>query len=400
LFPLTLTQISRLIKKYQFSLKLPDGKRQMTEVLIIGGGVIGLSIARELHKKGVGKLTILERGQVGAEASFAAAGMLAPNAETDKLDDFFHLCNDSNKLYPTFAQALFDETGSDIELERSGTLYAAFTDADVKEIRRRFDWQKSAGLAVELMNAESVRRLEPFISPDVREALFFPNDWQVENRKLLAALRKYAEINQIEIVENAEVTSLTIENGKINGAETKQKTFAAEIVVLATGAWTSLIKTGGFSMPEVKPIRGQMLSFQTAKRLFQTVIYSPRGYLVPRLDGRILVGATVEDVGFDKTTTDAGINFLRENALEIAPSLVNLNIAEKWAGLRPFAADGLPVLGAFPEVENLLIATAHYRNGILLAPVTAEIIADKVVGSVESKYLKAFSPRRFQTAKV
>ena len=121
---------------------------------------------------------------------------------------------------------------------------------------------------------------------------------------------------------------------------------------------------------------------------------------MPRLDGRILVGATVEDVGFDKTTTDAGINFLRANALEIAPSLINLNIAEKWSGLRPFAADGLPILGAFPGVENLLIATAHYRNGILLAPLTAEIIADKIVGSVESKHLKAFSPRRFQMAKV
>ena len=142
-----------------------------------------------------------------------------------------------------------------------------------------------------------------------------------------------------------------------------------------------------------------MISFQTAKRLFQRVIYSSRGYLVPRLDGRILIGATVEDVGFDKNTTANGTEFLRETALKIAPSLVNLIVAEKWAGLRPFAADGLPVLGAFPAVENLFIAVAHYRNGILLAPVTAEIIADKIVGKVESKYLKAFSPRRFQTAK-
>ena len=379
---------------------MPDGKRQMTEVLIIGGGVIGLSIARQLHKKGISKITILERGTIGAEASHAAAGMLAPNAETDKLDDFFYLCHDSNKLYPKFAQELFEETDIDIELERSGTLYAAFADADVVEIRRRFDWQKSAGLAVEYLNTESARKLEAFISPDVREALFFPNDWQVENRKLLAALQKYAALNQIEIIENAEVTKLLSENEKIIGAETKQKVFTAETIVLATGAWTSFIKADGFSMPKVKPMRGQMIAFQTAKRLFQRVIYSPRGYLVPRLDGRILVGATVEDVGFDKRTTNAGINFLRENALEIAPSLVNLDIAEKWAGLRPFAADGLPVLGAFPEVENLFIATAHYRNGILLAPLTAEIMADAIVGNSASKYLEMFSPRRFQAAKV
>ncbi|MDQ3041883.1 MAG: FAD-dependent oxidoreductase, partial [Acidobacteriota bacterium] len=127
--------------------------------------------------------------------------------------------------------------------------------------------------------------------------------------------------------------------------------------------------------------------------------YSPRGYLVPRLDGRILAGATVEDVGFDKSVTASGVDFLRDNAVEIAPSLINLAPEESWAGLRPFAADSLPVLGAFPEIENLFVATAHYRNGILLAPKTAEILADRIVGNVESKYLKIYSPRRFQTAK-
>ena len=152
-------------------------------------------------------------------------------------------------------------------------------------------------------------------------------------------------------------------------------------------------------MPAVKPIRGQIMSFRTAKRLFEKVIYSPRGYLVPRLDGRILAGATVEDVGFDKSVTTGGTDFLRENALEIAPCLVNLEPGESWAGLRPFAADGLPILGAFPEIENLFIAAAHYRNGILLAPKTAEIIANAIWGNTESKYLKIFSPRRFQTAK-
>ncbi|MCY7377078.1 MAG: FAD-binding oxidoreductase, partial [Pyrinomonadaceae bacterium] len=255
----------------------------MTEVLIIGGGVIGLAIARKLHKKGVREITILERGQAGNEASFAAAGMLAAQAETDKTDDFFHLCNDSNRLYPNFAGELLDETSVDIELERSGTLYLAFTENDGQEIRQRFEWQRAAGLTVEYLSAENVRKVEPFVSPDVREGLFFPNDWQVENRKLLAALRKYAETNQIKIVENAEVERLLIEKGKIVGAAMANQTFAAETIVLAAGAWTSLIKAENFSMPKVKPVRGQMIAFQTAKRLFQRVIYSPRGYLVPRL---------------------------------------------------------------------------------------------------------------------
>lgn len=366
-----------------------------SDVLIIGGGVIGLAIAREFQKKGVRKITVLERGSVGKEASEAAAGMLAPHAETEKLDDFYHFCDQSNKLYPDFAAELFDETDVDIELDKSGTLYLAFTENDVTEIRRRFEWQKSAGLPVEHLSARETRQTEAFVSPDVLESLFFPNDWQVENRKLLHALHKFAELGGIEIRENTEIKQLLIENNKITGAEAATEKFFAGKVILANGAWTSLIKAEGLALPPVKPIRGQMIAFQTAKRLFQKVIYSPRGYLVPRFDGRVLAGATVEDVGFEKSVTESGIGFLRENALEIAPSLVNLEIAEKWAGLRPFAADGLPVLGSFPPVENFFIATAHYRNGILLAPLTAKILTEKIVENNDSDYLKIFSPNRF-----
>lgn len=366
-----------------------------SDVLIIGGGVIGLAIARELHKKGVRKITILERGAVGKEASHAAAGMLAPHAETDKLDDFFFFCNESNRLYPAFAEELLGETGIDIELDREGTLYLAFTETDTEEIRRRFEWQKGAGLQVEHLSAQETRQAEPFVSPDVLESLFFPNDWQVENRRLVHALQKFAELNDIEIRENTQISRLLIENHKISGAETASEKFFAGKVILATGAWTSLIKAENFAMPQIKPIRGQMIAFHTAKRLFQKVIYSPRGYLVPRFDGRVLAGATVEDAGFDKSVSEAGVEFLRENALEIAPSLVNLEVAEKWAGLRPFAADGLPILGSFPQVENLVLATAHYRNGILLAPLTARVLAEKMVENQDSNYLTAFSPNRF-----
>lgn len=366
-----------------------------SEVLIIGGGVIGLAIARELHKKGVSRITILERGAVGREASYAAAGMLAPHAETDKLDDFFHLCHESGKLYPEFAAELFDETGIDIELDREGTLYVALTESDSAEIGRRFERQRGGGLAVEHLTARETRISEPFLSPDVRESLFYPDDWQVENRKLLLALEKYAGLNQIEIRDRTEVKELLIENGKATGAATAAEKFFAGEVILTAGAWTSLIKAENLVMPEVKPIRGQMIAFHTAKRLFQKVIFSPRGYLVPRFDGRVLAGATVEDVGFDKSVTDAGVEFLRENALELAPSLVNLEIAEKWAGLRPQGADAGPVLGSFPHVENFSVATAHYRNGILLAPLTARILAEKTVGNGVSEYLKIFSPVRF-----
>jgi glycine oxidase len=369
---------------------------KFSDVLIVGGGVIGLSIARELHKKGIRKITIIERGEIGQEASYAAAGMLTPHAETEKQDDFYYFCDESNKLYPNFADELFDETDVDIELDKNGTLYLAFTEKDVKEISRRFEWQKSAGLQVEHLTARETRQIEPFVSPDVLESLFFPNDWQVENRKLLYALRKYCELYGIEIRENAEIKNLLIENGKIIGAETGAEKFYAEKTVLATGAWTSLIKAESFALPPVKPIRGQMISFHTAKRLFEKVIYSPRGYLVPRADGRILAGATVEDAGFDKSVSEVGVELLRDHALEIAPTLENLEISEKWAGLRPFAPDGLPVLGGCSEIENLFIATAHYRNGILLAPLTARVLANKIAENFDSEYLEIFNPQRFR----
>ncbi|MDQ6788557.1 MAG: glycine oxidase ThiO [Acidobacteriota bacterium] len=379
-----------------------------SDILIVGGGVIGLTLARELCRKGVEKITILERGaQVGRESSYAAAGMLAPHAETSETNDFFYFCNESNALYPNFARELFDETGVDIELDRNGTLYLAFTETDSREISERFEWQKKSAFPVEYLSAQETRKIEPFVSPDVREALFFPNDWQVENRKLLVALEKFAQSNGIEIRTNSKVKNLIIEDFKVIGAQTDNENFFAEKIVLTAGAWTSLINnwimrlesdTPHLPMPRIRPIRGQMISFQTAKRLFSKVIYTPRGYLVPRADGRILSGATVEDVGFDKNLTEAGIEFLRQNAQEISPSLASLEISEKWAGLRPRAAHGLPILGRTPySFENLFLATGHYRNGILLAPLTAKILADKIVDDKESKYLEIFGIQRFYT---
>ncbi len=364
------------------------------EVLIIGGGVIGLSLARELKKKGITRVTILERGEVGQEASSAAAGMLAPQAEANTKDVFFDFCSESLNLYSDFAEQLLSETGVDIELDREGTLYLAFTGKDVKEIQNRYQWQKKAGLAIESLSANEIHQFEPFVSPDVLEGLFFPNDWQVENRKLLQALRKFGELNNIEVIENAEVKRLLWETGKLIGVETKISRFLAEKVVLATGAWTSFIQTDVLELPKVKPIRGQMISFRSAQRFFSKIIYSPRGYLVPRRDGRILAGATSEEVGFDQSVTDSGIEMLRKKTLEIAPSLVNFKISEKWAGLRPFAPDGLPILGEI--AENLFIATAHYRNGILLTPITAKILAEKIAEDKNSDYFKNFSPNRFQ----
>ena len=372
-----------------------------TDVLIIGGGVIGLSIARELHKKGARKIALVEKGRCGQESSWAAAGMLGPQTEADEMGPFFDLCCASRDLYPEFAAELLDETGVDIQLDRTGTLFLAYTDDDIEHIRSRYDWQKNAGLPVELLSAEETRKMEPVVSPDVRGALYFPHDWQVENRKLLAALRRYAELAGIAIIENARVERLTVEDGKVVGAATNNGRINAGDTILATGAWTSLIKIGTTPVPvNVEPIRGQMIAFRTAERLFRHVIYSGDGYVVPRLDGRILAGSTTEKAGFDASTTAAASNALKEMAGEIIPEIKDLAIADRWAGLRPFAPDGLPVLGRIGSVDGLFVATAHYRNGILLAPITAKLAAASLLDRVESEYCATFGPDRFRTARV
>ncbi|MGI8812731.1 MAG: glycine oxidase ThiO [Pyrinomonadaceae bacterium] len=365
------------------------------DVIVAGGGVIGLAIARELRKNGVRRIAIVESGMIGREASFAAAGMLAPQAETDSPDTFFRFCMESNTLFPAFAAELKDETGIDIELDRTGTLYLAFDKKDEADAATRLEWQKAAGLAVERLNPREIKSLEPAVSPNVRSGLFFPNDGQVENRLLVAALAAYAKLNDIEVLENRRIESIILDGRRVVGVGTAAGKFFADTVVLATGAWTSLIEIGGSGLPIVRPIHGQMICFATSGVVLRHVVYGKDVYLVPRADGRILAGATVEDVGFRKDITDGAVEVLRAAAYAAVPRLSAFDVADRWSGLRPCSPDTLPVLGAVAGIEGLHIATAHYRNGILLSPLTAKLIAAAICRNARSAYLDEFSATRF-----
>jgi glycine oxidase len=373
------------------------------DALVIGGGVIGLSIARSLAKRGMKRVTLVERSQtLGTEASHAAAGMIAAQAEADQTDAFLELACASRELYPRFAAELSEESGTDVELERSGTLYLALTDEDEAEIEQRFRWQQRAGLMVEKLSADEALRLEPHVTPHVRAALRFALDVQVENRRLVAALTtSITEKYGVDLLIETNVESLHIARGKVAGVQTSHGALSAPIVVLATGAWTSLIEcrsdTGAiFPHILIEPVRGQMLSFAAQPRLTQHIIYSPRGYIVPRLDGRLLAGSTTEHAGYDKRVTCNGLQQIAQQALEIAPCIGDLPFMDAWAGLRPRAPDGLPVIGECAEARGLYYATGHYRNGIMLAPITGELLADAIVAHVQSPLLRAFSPNRFQ----
>jgi len=379
-------------------------------IVIVGGGVIGLAVARALVLRGLSDVLLIERSRLGAESSSAAAGMLAPQAEADRADDFFHLACQSRDMYPAFAAALLEETGIDIELDTTGTLYLAFTDDDARELEKRYEWQSQAGLVLEILRVEEARRIEPAISENVCAALKFPFDGQVENRRLISALAASTEKLGVRLATGTTVTSLRTDHRGVAGVETSRGFVSTETVVIAGGAWTSMLELKGRSgktssdktLPNlcIEPVRGQMLCFEANPQIARHVVYTPRGYIVPRRDGRLLAGSTTEHAGFDKRVTAEGVSSLLSAALEISPQIGALHLAASWAGLRPRAADGLPVLGPYAEIDGLFYATGHYRNGILLAPITGELIAGAIVDQVPSTSLGSFSPDRFDLVSV
>lgn len=370
---------------------------ETAEVAIIGGGVIGLAVARALALRGVRDVLLIERNSLGAESSSAAAGMLAPQAEANRAHEFFQLTCESRDMYPAFAAALLDETGIDIELETTGTLYLAFNEFEAEDLERRYDWQKKAGLSIEKLSPDSAKSLEPTISDDACAAVWFPRDTQVENRRLISALAAANEKLGVRLETGTAVRSLKIERGRMSGIETSRGFVATDRVVIAGGAWSSLLGAGDIPVPHlrIRPVRGQMLCFRAKPRIARPVIHSAGGYIVPRRDGRLLAGSTIEDAGFEKRVTAMGVRSILSTALEISPRIMSLEVLGFWSGLRPRAGDTLPVLGPCAEIAGVFYATGHYRNGILLAPITGELIAQAIVDNEFPPELNIFSPDRF-----
>ncbi len=373
---------------------------ERADVCVVGGGVVGLALARALGRRGA-RVVLVERGRAGAEASWAAGGMLAPQAEADAADPFFELACASRDAYPAFAEALHAETGVDIELDRTGTLYLAFDEREAAELGRRYEWQRGAGLAVEHLTGHEARALEPQLSQRVQAALRFPHDGQVENRHLVAALRRALDVYGTQVLEYTDVTSVRVANGRACGVETACGRIDADAFVIACGAWSSLVPVelahAGARQhddrPRVVPVRGQMLCFTARPPIVRHVVYGPRGYLVPRRDGRLLAGSTSERAGYEKAVTGAGLHAITTHALELAPAVGALPLVDAWSGLRPRAvASDWPILGASAEVPNLFFATGHYRNGILLAPRTADLLAELIITHNTPRALVPFLP--------
>ena len=369
-------------------------RMKSADVVIIGGVVIGCSIAWYLARANL-KVIVLDKQQPGQEASWAAAGMLSPQSETDSPDDFFRLCLSSRELYPDFVARLIDDSKIDVEYRTEGTIVVAFTEEESLILEKRARWQKTDGLKIESLTADQVRKLVPSLSPNIRSALDVPDDHQVNNRKLTRAVTVAAERNGAEIKHGKSVQEILTSGNRATGVRVLGETISAEKIIIAAGCWSGMINSP--YCPPVEPVRGQMVSLDSVADRLGYVIHTPRAYIVPRRDGRIIIGSTTERVGFDKSNTAAGINGLLSGAIQAIPELENLRINEMWAGLRPGTPDGLPLLGPAQSygIENLVFATGHYRNGILLTPITAKVVSELILGEPFPDSLKPYAPDRF-----
>lgn len=364
------------------------------DVVIIGGGIVGVACAYALTKAGVRRVVLVERGELGRQASRAAAGMLAPQAEAEGHGPFLDFCLAARDRYRTLGAEVRDATGEDIEYCNWGLLYLV-DPAEHEAARGRAAWQRAAGLRVEEVTGRSLRSLEPYLNPEIGGALFFPDEAHVRPCAVLRALSTGARERGAEIIENIDALDFIIAEDRLRGVRTAEETILADVIVACAGPWTGrLLDLLGHRLP-TEPVRGQIVRARFDRPPLTHLVWGPLGYLVPRLNGEVLVGATVERAGFDATPTLGGVAGLCEAARIMAPDLMGAPFDKAWAGLRPRLPDGLPAIGRFADISNLYIATGHYRNGILLGPLTGELIADLVMGKRPPFPLDPYSPERF-----
>jgi len=367
-------------------------------VAIIGAGVIGLGIAWRLAARGV-SVAVFDKGVSGAGASHAAAGMLAACAEAEPGEEaLVTLGRVSQARWPAFAAELKQASGVDVGLRPEGTLVVALTSDDQARLSHQLTFQQKLGLPLQWISAAETRRREPHLAGKLAGAVFSPEDTQVDNRKLAAALRIAAEAAGARIREHHEVKTISSDAGRVDGIILADGTkVGADVVVLAAGAWSRSIDGLAPELrPPVRPIKGQMLALRMdpAAPLLTHVVWAPGAYLVPRLDGRLLVGATVEEKGYDTSLTAGGILTLLEAAWRVVPAVEELPIDEMWVGHRPGSRDDAPILGTGP-IDGLIYATGHHRNGILLTPVTADSIAQLVLEGAADPAIRPFGIERF-----
>jgi len=368
-------------------------------VLIIGGGIIGLSLGRALLKAQV-EVTILERSRAGRATSWAAAGMLAPSAELwFEEEDLYYFGKEALARWPAFAQALEEETGLSVDYRTEGTLVVADDRDSAEALQRVYRYQQELAVNVQWLEPEEALEVEPFLSHRIVGAVFSPEDHQVDNRRVVEALRLsfiQAGGTLLEDTPVREVRSLVPFPEVITESGER---YRGDWVVIAAGVWSTHLEgiPPEYRVP-LRPVKGQMLQLrQEAPFSLTHVVRGPRAYLAPKSDGRLLIGATTEEMGFDIRVTAGGLFALLEGSWEIVPGIYELPFDEAWAGLRPATRDHKPAVGA-SGLPGIVYATGHYRHGILHAPYTAELLTQYLLTEETSPWLERFSPCRFHSS--
>lgn len=352
----------------------------MKDFLIIGGGVIGMMTAWQLAEAGHG-VTLIECGQCGREASWAGGGIVSPLYPWRYSAPISGLSRWSEGRYRDLAARLAEETGIDPEFRRKGLFYL-----DLDDAVEAMQWARQQGKPLARVDDGFLYAREPHLVDGLEGALWMPTLGSIRNPRLGQALRaRLASLPDVTMKEGCRVDRLVVEKGRILGVDTADGRFSAGTVILCGGAWTGqLLETLGIDLP-VRPVEGQMMVYRTpvvsgSRQLLDRVVLARGRYLIPRSDGRVLIGSTLEEAGFDKTTTASAQASLHDSAVSMLPALADCEVEHHWAGLRPGAPDGLPFIGELPHVRGLFVNAGHYRNGLVLAPAATRLLVDQVLG--------------------
>ena len=362
-------------------------------VIVVGAGVVGCAVAHELAAAGA-RVQVIDPRQPGQGATRASAGVLAPFIEGHGSEALREMGRQSLDLYDAFVARVRAESGQDVTYERRGTFEVAFTGEETDRLIARSSDLWKDGLEARWVPPLAFEDIEPLVSPKAAGALLIPQHGFVGVTSLTLALAAAAEHHGARVkTETGAIRIHPMPAGRV-GVETSQASWDADQVVLAAGSWSSQIVVEGAVAVPVTPVRGQLLQLQAAPGTITRVVWGSAGYLVPWPDGSVLVGATVEDVGFDETSTDEGIRSLRAAATALIPSLATAPVVDVRVGLRPRGVDDLPFIGPSAVIPGLIYATAHYRNGVLLAPLTARIVRQLVFGKTPDPSLRSVDPAR------
>lgn len=341
------------------------------DIIIIGAGIIGLLTAREWVQQGANVL-ILEKGLVGSEASWAGGGIVSPLYPWRYSPQVTALSHWAQKAYPELARQLAEETGIDPEFNPSGLLMVRVDDE-----QQALEWSKSEDRNIQWQDRDSLYSLEENLAPGFEGALWMPDVGNIRNPRLLKALHHYLKKSgQVNIIEHSEVFNFICNHSRVQAVQTNSGEYSADQYVVSAGAWTGkLLKTCDIYLP-IQPVRGQMMVFQSQPGVLKHIVLCDGRYVIPRRDGRILVGSTLEHVEFDKSITDSARALLQKAAAAMIPALGELPVEKHWAGLRPGSPGGVPVISCAEEFENLFINAGHYRNGLVLAPASVRLLMD------------------------